>query len=266
VLVVGAPAFRQSPYTPGAFTEPRTRIAVVGDVPEEVHRSAGDLAVLASPAAVCRALAELVPVRDGPAPEPFTPPPPPDPRGAGESLLASHVLSALAERLPDDAVVVEEAPVDRPEIHERLLARRPLGFVSAAMGGLGFALPAATGIRMARPDRPVVAVVGDGSSIYGIQALWSAAHYGVGALFVVLANGGYAVMDLLAKGVGGRPPWPAFDVHVEGLAHAFGCPARRIEDAGELERMLDEVVPGLAERAEPLLLEVVVAPDPTFAP
>jgi benzoylformate decarboxylase len=266
VLVVGAPAFRQSPYTPGAFTEPRTRIAVVGDVPEEVHRSAGDLAVLASPAAVCRALAELVPVRDGPAPEPFTPPPPPDPRGAGESLLASHVLSALAERLPDDAVVVEEAPVDRPEIHERLLARRPLGFVSAAMGGLGFALAGSTGLRMALPERPVVAVVGDGSSLYGIQALWSAAHYRVGALFVILSNKGYVIMDRLAERAGAAGPWPGFDVDIAGLARAQGCDARQVADLGTLTATLDEVVPELATREEPLLLDVAIAPTKTFAP
>ena len=56
------------------------------------------------------------------------------------------------------------------------------------MGGLGFALPAATGLRMALPERPVVAIVGDGSSLYGIQALWSAAHYRAGALFVILVE------------------------------------------------------------------------------
>src|SRR5215470_15391452 len=55
------------------------------------------------------------------------------------------------------------------------------------------ALPGAMGVRMALPDRPVVAVVGDGSSIYQIQSLWSAAHYGIGVLVVVLANGRYAI-------------------------------------------------------------------------
>src|SRR4029079_17460570 len=98
------------------------------------------------------------------------------------------VARALPEPLACEAVVVEEAPVDRPELHDRLLAREPLGFLSAAMGGLGFALGGATGVRMALPERPVVAVVGDGSSIYGIQALWSAAHYGAGVLFVILSN------------------------------------------------------------------------------
>src|SRR5919198_527786 len=183
VLVVGAPVFRQSPYAEGRFTEPDTRIALVSDDPAEVARSPVDLAVLAPPAAVCRALAARVPARDREPPESFRSPPPPEPGG---QLRAGHVLAALAERLPRDAVVVEEAPVDRPELHERLPAREPLGFLSAAMGGLGFALAGATGVRMAQPDRPVVAVVGDGSSLYGIQALWSAAHYRVGVLFVIL--------------------------------------------------------------------------------
>ena len=266
ILVVGAPAFRQSPYAPGRFTEPGTRIAVVGDNADEVQRSPAELAVLASPAAVCRALAERLPQRNATAPEPYRPPPPPDPPPAGEALRAGHVLAALAERLPDEAVVVEEAPVDRPELHDRLLARRPLGFLSAAMGGLGFALPGATGVRMALPDRPVVAVVGDGSALYGIQALWSASHYGVGPLFVILSNGGYAIMDRLAERQGGQGAWPAIDVDIAGLARAQGCESRRITEHGELLEALDEVVPTLARREEPLLLDVAIAPTETFAP
>jgi benzoylformate decarboxylase len=177
------------------------------------------------------------------------------------------VLAALAERLPRDAVVVEEAPVDRPELHERLLAREPLGFLSAAMGGLGFALGGATGVRMALPQRPVVAVVGDGSSLYGIQALWSAAHYRVGVLFVILSNGGYAIMDRLAERRGLASPWPRFDeVDVAALARGFGCPAQRIETHDELLEALDDVVPTLASREEPLLLDVVIAPTETFEP
>ncbi len=266
ILVVGAPAFRQSPYAPGRFTEPGTRIAVVGDNADEVQRSPAELAVLAPPASMCRALAERLPQRNVTPPEPYRPPPAPDPPAAGEPLLAGHVLAALAERLPEEAVVVEEAPVDRPELHDRLLARRPLGFLSAAMGGLGFALAGATGVRMALPDRPVVAVVGDGSALYGIQALWSASHYGVGPLFVILSNGGYAIMDRLAERQGGHGAWPAIDVDIAGLARAQGCDAQRITEHGELVQTLDEVIPTLTHREQPLLLDVVIAPTETFAP
>jgi benzoylformate decarboxylase len=177
------------------------------------------------------------------------------------------VLAALAERLPPDAVVLEEAPVDRPELQERMPAAEPFGYLSAAMGGLGFAVPGATGLRMAVPDRPVVAVIGDGSTIYGIQGLWTAAHYRVGVLFVVLSNGGYAIMDRLAENQGGSPPWPSFgEVELATVAQGFGCPARRVATYGELIAALDEVVPTLARRSEPLLLDVAIAPTEAFGP
>ena len=140
-------------------------------------------------------------------------------------------------------------------------ARAPLGFVSAAMGGLGFALPGTIGLRMALPDRPVLAVVGDGSSMYAIQALWSAARYGVGALFVVMANGHYAIMDKLAADTGEPAPWPAFDtIDIAAIARALGCEAVRVESHADLLARLDEVLPGLARRDTPLVLEVAVAP------
>jgi benzoylformate decarboxylase len=78
-------------------------------------------------------------------------------------------------------------------------------------------------------------------------------------LVVVLANGRYAIMDQLA---GGRGPWPGFEqVDVGGLARSLGCPARRIDTADELAAALDEVVPGLAGRREPLVLDVRVDRD-----
>jgi thiamine pyrophosphate-dependent acetolactate synthase large subunit-like protein len=174
-------------------------------------------------------------------------------------------LVELAERLPPETVLVEEAPSSRPELMARLPARQPLGFLSAAMGGLGFGLSAPIGVRMAQPSRPVVAVVGDGSAMYAIQALWSAARYEVGAIFVVLANGGYRVMDRLAEAQDEAAPWPAFGaIDITAIAQAQGCPARRVETFAELEAALDEALDGIGERREPLLLEVVVTPDREF--
>ena len=134
------------------------------------------------------------------------------------------------------------------------------------MGGLGFALAGATGVRLAVPDRPVVAVVGDGSAMYGIQALWSAAHYESGVLFVILSNGGYAIMDRLAERHEASAPWPGFEVDVAAVARGFGCAARTINMHEELTNALDETIPTLAARREPLLLDVKIAPTQTFAP
>jgi benzoylformate decarboxylase len=268
VLAVGAPIFRQYSFEAGPLVEPGTRLAIVSDDPDEVHRSPADLAVLADPAAICSALARQLPGVGHPVasvtPAPPAAPTPPDPGGP---LRPGHVLHELGRRVSADVILVEESPSSRPELEKRLPARTPLGFVSAAMGGLGFALPATIGLRMACPARPVVAVVGDGSSLYQVQALWSAAHYGVGALFVVLVNGRYAIMDRLAERHGQPPAWPAFEeIDVAGLATSLGCRAQRVVTHDELVAVLDDVIPTLAERERPLLLAVEVAPDSEFAP
>jgi benzoylformate decarboxylase len=265
VLAVGAPAFRQYAYEPGPLVLDGTRVAVVTEDPAEAHRSVADLALLMSPAAVCTALVRELPRREGIETAGRRPDPAPQPPGAGEPMRAGHVLAALAERVPPETIVLEEAPSSGPELRARLTTRRPLGFVSVAMGGLGFALPAATGLRMALPGRPVVAIVGDGSSLYAIQSLWTAARYEVGALFVILANGGYAIMDRLAEQAGGDRAWPGFgDVDITGLARSLTCPALHVTSYPQLLEVLDEIVPSLAGRREPLLLEVEVEPDSTF--
>jgi benzoylformate decarboxylase len=266
VVAVGAPAFRQYAFAPGPFYGPGTRVAVVTNDPDEAHRSAAELVVLAPVTPTCEALAARLPARERTSSRAASERPP-DPGPTDGPLTAAHVFSALAWRLPRDAVVFEEAPSSKPELHARIAARAPLGFLSPANGGLGFAIPAAVGVRMALPERPVVAIVGDGSSLYAIQALWSAAHYGIGAVFLILANGGYAVMDRLAELQGGMSVWPSFpEIDLSGLARSFGCPARRVSSFDELETALDEIVPGLAGRDEPLFLEVAVAPDASFVP
>jgi benzoylformate decarboxylase len=216
--------------------------------------------VLAPVAPACEALASLLAQRDGEPPAVDRPTAPEAPR-AGEPMAAPHVIAALAERLPPEAIVVEESPSSRRVLLERITARTPLGFFSNGNGALGFGVPGATGLRLALPSRPVVGVIGDGSAMYAIQGLWSAARYGVGVLLIVMSNGGYAIMDAQAHERGGRAPWPGFGaIDIAGIARSLGCPAAKVTSHAELIATLDEVIHGLAERTEPLLLEVVVSP------
>jgi benzoylformate decarboxylase len=261
VVAIGGGAFRLYLFDEAVpIVEPGTRVAVITDNQAEAHRSPSELALLGPVAPACSALALALPQRDVPAPEPMRRPSAPAPPGPGEPLAPGHVFSALAQRLPVEAVVIEETPSSQPELYRRIPIRSPLGFVSTANGGLGFGIAGAIGLRMGLPRRPVVALLGDGSSMYAIQALWSAARYEVGTLFVVLANGGYAIMDRLAVDAGGAGPWPGFGgVDIAGIARCLGCPSVKVQSHEELLRTFDDVVPGLAERAEPLLVEVTVA-------
>lgn len=276
VLVAGAAALRQYGYEPGPLFAAGTEVVVVTDDLAEAARSVADLAVLTPLPGFCELLTRLVARRAGPRPE--QPPADGQPangrRGGGRQpgspdwrqppdrgLRAEDVFTALRSRLPADAVLVEESPSSRPQLQDMVPARAPLGFLSAAMGGLGFAMPAAMGLKLACPQRPVVAVVGDGSSLYACQSLWSAQRYQAGVLYVVLSNGGYAIMDRLAAEAGGQPPWPSFgDVDIGRLASSFGCPSVRVQTCDELAKVLDDVLPTLASRCEPLLVDVTVQP------
>lgn len=265
VLVVGTAALRQYSFEEGELFAAGVDVIVLTDDRSEATRSVADLVVFTSLPGFCQRLAESVidPARsagqgqslDAESPHPA----PRDRSDRGDPLVASDVFEALRARLAPDTIILEESPSSRRDLQDTLPARQPLTFLSAAMGGLGFALPAAIGLRMAKPTTPVVAVIGDGSSLYSFQGLWTAHKYGVGALFVILSNGGYAIMDRLTDGAGGVSPWPDFDeVNIAKLAESLGCPAQRVDSRDSLDELLDTVVPTLSSRTSPLVLDVAL--------
>jgi thiamine pyrophosphate-dependent acetolactate synthase large subunit-like protein len=260
VLAIGTNAFRLYLLDdPGPMVAPGTRVAVLSEDAGDAHRSPCELAVVAPVAPACDLLADRLTQRDGEAPAPLVRPPAPPPPSPGERLRAEHVLAALAERLPLEAVVVEETPSSQPELYRRIAVRSPGGFVACANGGLGFGVAGSIGLRMGDPERPVIGVVGDGSSMYSIQALWSASHYEIGVLLIVMGNGRYAVMDNLARARNASAAWPAFgSIDVAGIARCLGCQAVNVQTHEQLISTLDEVVPGLAQRREPLVVEVAL--------
>lgn len=266
-LVVGAAAFRQFIFEPGRLAPEGLTIIVVSEDPDEVHRSNARLAIIADPGPVCAQLAVRVSQHERFQRSSETKQSPISPPIEGETLRARDVYAALATRLPRDVVLIEETPSTRQELMRLVPARMARGFISAAMGALGFALPAATGLRMGDPTRPVVAVIGDGSFLFSIQGLWSAAHYDCGVIFIVMNNGRYSIMDRLAERHEGKAPWPPFEnIDFCGLATSFGCDARRIIDYNELLDSLDELMVGISDRTKPIVLDVTVAPETEFEP
>jgi benzoylformate decarboxylase len=260
VVAIGTVALHLYIYEPGPFLPAGARVGVITAHADEAFRSAAELAALTAPGPFTQAVAERLAQRERSASGPLVEvQPAPAPPAAGKPLEPGHVLAALHDLLPADVVLFEETPSSQPELFRRIPARSPMALISCPNGGLGFGLSGSIGMRMGLPERPVVAVLGDGAAMYTIQSLWSAARYGVGVLLIVMSNRRYAVMDGLAERAGGRGPWPSLEqIDVLGLATAFGCPARRIETHDELLATLGEVIPKLRDRAEPLLLEMVL--------
>jgi thiamine pyrophosphate-dependent acetolactate synthase large subunit-like protein len=98
------------------------------------------------------------------------------------------LMMTLADALPKDAVVVEEGLTSTFSLQSFLRFRDAQGFYGLASGGIGFAMAGAVGISVALPDRPVVAIVGDGSAMYSIQALWTAANLKRPITYVICSN------------------------------------------------------------------------------
>jgi benzoylformate decarboxylase len=276
ILIVGCHAFAAHHYTPGPAVPDGAVVVQVDSDPAEIGRNftvaaglvgsvpdtlrllaagldrrvpeaAARLVVARATASARRAEVDAeARARYGPAPL--------------HPLAAVH---AIAAGLPPDTVVVEEAITAGIELRKVFRPDRPGSYVHTVGGGLGWGIGAAVGTRMGRPDRPVVAVLGDGCAMFGIQGLWSAARYQVPVTFLVMNNGEYRTLkDTLDAnrsrstatgryvGLDLAPP----ELDWSAAARLFGIAALRVERPTDLR----EAVAGAGRLDGPLLVEVPI--------
>jgi len=170
------------------------------------------------------------------------------------------LMLRIAESLPADAVVVEEALTSANALPQFLELRDPRCFYGLASGGLGFGMAGAVGVALAQPGRPLAAVIGDGSAMYGIQALWTAAHLKLPITYVITNNRSYRILKERLVSMRGSDRFVGMDlrdpaIDFTGLAQSMGVPARRITDPQEFAPALREAMASGAPR----LIEVMVA-------
>ena len=185
----------------------------------------------------------------------------PRPRAEPSPLMSvAFVLQTLAELRTPDSIVVEEAPSARPVMHAYLPILHNETFYTMCSGGLGHGMPAAVGVALAKPDKKVIALMGDGSSLYSIQALWSAAQLKLPITFIILKNRRYAALQEFAATFGFKPgetlqgtDLPEIDF--TALARGQGCEAVTVSDAAQLATVLREAL----HSPKAILVEVDVA-------
>ncbi len=163
------------------------------------------------------------------------------------------------EALPDNSVVVDEGIMSTRALHAFYPFRDARCFYGLASGGIGFALPGAIGIQLAQPERPVVAFVGDGSAMYSIQALWTAAHLKLPVTYVICNNGSYRIIKERLRSFHGSNRFIGMDlkdpaIDFVKLAQSMGVEAKRIDDPDEVDAAIREAT----SSSGPTLLDVIV--------
>ena len=185
--------------------------------------------------------------------------------GSNLPMSTATLMSELAKALPDDVAVASEAITGTPDVVRTLDFRDRNAMLGPRGGGIGQGLPSAVALKLAQPSRPVLAISGDGSALYTIQALWTAAHRRLNIVFLILNNGTYRVLKLNMdhyRHMSGIPPdrgYPYLDlddprVDFVSAAAGFRVPGKGVEKA-------EEVVPAVQAAfasGGPYLLDVLV--------
>lgn len=253
VVVIGAPVFRYHQHAPGEYLhEGAALVHVTANAGEATRAPMGD-ALVGDIGGIMDGLLSQLPqgMCELPAPRPR----PGTVTDAPDRLAPENVFDAIDALSPEDAIYVKESTSTVSAFWQRVTMRHPGSYYFPAAGGLGFGLPAAVGVQMARPERRVVALVGEGSANYAITALWSAAQYAVPVVFVILKNDTYGALRWFSRLLDAENA-PGIDVpglNFCAIAAGYGVDATRTTDRGAFEQAYARA---LAATDRPSLIEV----------
>jgi benzoylformate decarboxylase len=270
-LVVGAPVFRYYPYVAGPYLPPGLRLLHISDDPAETGRAPVGDSLVGDAVLSLAGLTDLLAGHTPPPAKPHERLPhrmAPHPAAAATAppdgvLSAAQVFVALNQVRPDHAVLVEESPSNLPDLHTAWPITEPDTFYTFASGGLGWDLPAAAGIALAEHDsgrnRPVIAVIGDGSFQYSVQSIWTAVQLRLPMLIVVMQNQEYAILKSFAV-LEQAPGLPGLDIHgldIVSIARGYGCDAARVTDLDALK----QAATAAWTKQVPTVLQIPISPQ-----
>jgi benzoylformate decarboxylase len=259
ILALGAPAFTYHVQGDGPHVPPGAQLIQITDDPQTAAWAPLGTAVIGS---LRLALADLLarparPQRPPPAAREAVPEVPPPARG--ERISTAFLMQTLARVRGRRSIVVEEAPSARPILQRHLPFFESGTFYTMCSGGLGHSLPAAVGVALARPQDRVIALIGDGSAMYAIQALWTAAQLKLPLSVIIVNNRQYAALHHFAPVFGFAPgahlPGTDLpDLDFVALAAGHGVKGMRVTEGPLLADALAQVIASPA----PMLLDVAV--------
>ncbi|WP_327351107.1 benzoylformate decarboxylase [Streptomyces sp. NBC_01304] len=252
VVALGAPLFTYHVHTEGRLFPATTELFHLDCDPAQAAWLPTGTSIITTLKPALAQLAAQVGESDR-KPPPLHPTPA---EAAGDNLTPELVFDLLRNRLPRDRVLVEETPSHRDALHARVPIEVTGGFLTTGSGALGWGLPLAVGRALA-DRRRLVCVVGDGSALYSVQALWTAAQHRAPVTYILLDNSGYAAVRALGRRIGIAPvPGTSIEgIDFGALAGSFGCPASYVADPRDLSAAVDQAL-ALGDDAGPHLLHI----------
>ncbi|MBP1095585.1 benzoylformate decarboxylase [Bradyrhizobium diazoefficiens] len=253
VVVVGAPVFTFHVEGHAAIFDGGATIFQITDDPDAAAVTPVGTSIVATMKPALSLLLDLLPESKRATPKGRTLPPAPQ---AADPLPVEFLLHSLAQAMPDGASLVEEVPSHRPAMQKFMPMRGQDSFYTMSSGGLGYSLPAAVGMALGKPKSRTVCLIGDGSAMYSIQALWTAAQRKLPLTVVIINNSGYGAMRSFSQVMQVRnvPGLELPGIDFVRLAEGMGCHAVRVSKATELGEALKR---GMAHEGT-CLVEVVV--------
>ena len=281
VLAVGANIFSSFLYVDVSLLDPQSRLVHLDSAPREVEKNyPTEVGILADPATGLAELAEAL-EQDLTAPA----------KEAAATRMAElaegrrraqdeyrqrlrqrwdnspiaveRMMHELAAAVPPGTIVADEAITSRPALMQEFDFDQPGSLYGIQGGALGWAMPGALGLKLAQPDRPVLAVVGDGASMYTVQALWTAATFNIPVVYAICNNRAYRIlkvnMDIYLKRMlnddGRISEYTGMDfanpLDLAAMAQALGVASEKITDPAQIapaaRRMFDRGQPGLLD-------------------
>ncbi|NOJ44463.1 benzoylformate decarboxylase [Bradyrhizobium australiense] len=239
VVVIGAPVFTFHVEGHAAIFDGATTIFQVTDDPDAAAVTPAGASIIATMKPALSMLLDLLPETARAMPIGRVLPPAP---AAADPLPVEFLLYQLSQAMPDNTVLVEEAPSHRPAMQKFMPMRGQDSFYTMASGGLGYSLPAAVGMALGRPGVRTVCLIGDGSAMYSIQALWTAVQRRLPLTVVVINNAGYGAMRSFSQVMQVRnvPGLELPGIDFVKLAEGMGCHAVRVTKSSELAGALQQ--------------------------
>ena len=174
-------------------------------------------------------------------------------------ITPDWLMMTLAENISNNNIVVEEALVSSRSLLNFLPFKNSKDFYGLASGGIGWAVSGCIGVSLANTNKTIVAIIGDGSSMYAIQSIWTAAHYNLPIIYVIANNQSYRIIKERLEGFHNNTNFVGMDfnkpkIDFVKLGNSMGVESKQVSEPTELKSLFKKAF----KYKKPYLIEVMV--------